>query len=307
MIQSWNKFCFTGGIIEVNVSLPGSSEIPGFWPGIWTLGNLGRVGYGATTDGTWPYTYDTSDAAVAVNQSMPSTSRPWFQCSILPGLNKCVCPGEDHSNPGVGRGAPEIDIFEASVSQKHGIASLSDQVAPLNFNPHGGNLDNLQQCLSTVARIPSNVYEGKGFQTYSFEYVPGAEGYIIWRINDKDIWRLDAGALGPDLLSKTAQRLISEEPMSIIMNVGMSDNWVRRVPLKKLTFQSTMWIDYVRVYQLPDKINVSCDPSNFPTAQYIKDHPKAYNSPIPKTWKEAGYEFPKYSLTPTCWANNSTK
>ncbi|KAK9762729.1 beta-glucan synthesis-associated protein [Basidiobolus ranarum] len=129
MVQSWNKFCFTGGIIEVNVSLPGSSDVPGFWPAIWTLGNLGRAGYGATTDGTWPYTYDTCDAAVAANQSMPRGF------SNQPGqkLNKCVCPGEDHPNPGVGRGAPEIDIFEVSVnSKKVGIASLSDQVAPFN-------------------------------------------------------------------------------------------------------------------------------------------------------------------------------
>jgi beta-glucanase (GH16 family) len=54
MLQSWNKFCFTGGYIEVSISLPGSPRISGFWPGAWTMGNLGRAGYGATTDGTWP-------------------------------------------------------------------------------------------------------------------------------------------------------------------------------------------------------------------------------------------------------------
>ena len=61
MLTSWNKFCFTTGYIEVSVSLPGSSDVAGFWPGIWTMGNLGRAGYGATTDGTWPYTYDSCD------------------------------------------------------------------------------------------------------------------------------------------------------------------------------------------------------------------------------------------------------
>ncbi|KAK9762728.1 hypothetical protein K7432_011267 [Basidiobolus ranarum] len=333
MVQSWNKFCFTGGIIEVNVSLPGSSEIPGFWPGIWTMGNLGRAGYGATTDGTWPYSYDTCDAAVAVNQSMPMNHNIGNQCSLQPGqrLNKCVCPGEDHPNPGVGRGAPEIDILEASVdpSTKLGTASMSDQLAPFNFNPANNqrNVDQqyveiynkeethlgwtggpLQQCVSGVASIPPDAYEGRGFQTYSFEYVPGAEGYIIWRINDVDIWKMDAKAIGPDPLSKTAQRLVSEEPMSIIMNFGMSASWVWgfESDLEKLPFPSTMSIDYVRVYQLPDKINVSCDPPNFPTAQYIKDHPKAYNSPTVRTWKEAGYEFPKYSLEPTCFAKDVT-
>ncbi|KAK9765951.1 hypothetical protein K7432_005330, partial [Basidiobolus ranarum] len=49
MPQSWNKFCFTGGYLEFNVSLPGSGDVAGFWPGLWTMGNLGRAGYGATT------------------------------------------------------------------------------------------------------------------------------------------------------------------------------------------------------------------------------------------------------------------
>ena len=33
MIQSWNKFCFTTGYVEVAVSLPLSTRQPGTWPG----------------------------------------------------------------------------------------------------------------------------------------------------------------------------------------------------------------------------------------------------------------------------------
>jgi beta-glucanase (GH16 family) len=51
IVSTWNKFCFTGGLVEVAVTLPGSPTIPGFWPAVWTMGNLGRVGYGASTDG----------------------------------------------------------------------------------------------------------------------------------------------------------------------------------------------------------------------------------------------------------------
>jgi beta-glucan synthesis-associated protein KRE6 len=77
MVTSWNKLCFTGGYMEVAISLPGSDRVPvsleraptsspttpvpanaivvqGFWPGAWTMGNLARAGYGATTDGVWP-------------------------------------------------------------------------------------------------------------------------------------------------------------------------------------------------------------------------------------------------------------
>lgn len=32
MLQSWNKFCFTGGIIEISAKLPGKSSIGGLWP-----------------------------------------------------------------------------------------------------------------------------------------------------------------------------------------------------------------------------------------------------------------------------------
>jgi beta-glucanase (GH16 family) len=46
-----NKFCFTGGYIEAAVQLPGLSNIAGFWPSLWTMGNLGRAGYGATLEG----------------------------------------------------------------------------------------------------------------------------------------------------------------------------------------------------------------------------------------------------------------
>lgn len=57
--------------MEVSVSLPGTGLVSGFWPGIWTLGNLGRPGYGATTEGLWPYTYDSCDVGILNAQLNP--------------------------------------------------------------------------------------------------------------------------------------------------------------------------------------------------------------------------------------------
>lgn len=72
MLQSWNQMCFQWSYyMEVSVSLPGNNRIGGFWPGVWTLGNLGRAGYGGTTDGTWPYTYNACDIGTLPNQSWP--------------------------------------------------------------------------------------------------------------------------------------------------------------------------------------------------------------------------------------------
>ncbi|KAF7300832.1 GH16 domain-containing protein [Mycena kentingensis (nom. inval.)] len=58
MLSTWNKMCFTGGLILTSGNLPGTTNVKGLWPAVWTMGNLGRAGYGATLEGMWPYSYD---------------------------------------------------------------------------------------------------------------------------------------------------------------------------------------------------------------------------------------------------------
>lgn len=43
LMSTWNKFCFTGGILETSVMLPGFNNVAGLWPAVWTLGNLGEL------------------------------------------------------------------------------------------------------------------------------------------------------------------------------------------------------------------------------------------------------------------------
>lgn len=131
-LSSWNKFCFTGGYVEVSVSLPARPDQGGLWPAVWTMGNLGRAGYGASLDGMWPYSYDACDVGTLPTQSqnhLPANA--WIngdqynagQLSNLTGqrLSACTCAGEDHPGPTkpdgtfVGRSAPEIDVLEAVV------------------------------------------------------------------------------------------------------------------------------------------------------------------------------------------------
>lgn len=137
MLQSWNKLCFKGGYIEAAISLPGRGDTVGFWPGFWTMGNLGRPGYPASTEGMWPYSYhDVCDAGITANQSDPSG------LNALPGMRlpACTCEGEDHPTPGKSRTAPEIDALEASVTfldpphgRGLGSASQSYQCAPFDI------------------------------------------------------------------------------------------------------------------------------------------------------------------------------
>jgi beta-glucan synthesis-associated protein KRE6 len=37
MLQSWNQFCFTGGVLEMSIQLPGGSKegAGGLWPAAW--------------------------------------------------------------------------------------------------------------------------------------------------------------------------------------------------------------------------------------------------------------------------------
>ncbi|PNH02276.1 Beta-glucan synthesis-associated protein SKN1 [Tetrabaena socialis] len=101
MLQGWNKFCFTGGYMEARIKLPGDDIHGGFWPAVFTLGNLGRAGYLRSTDGTWPWSYDTCDANALRQQ-------PWSDHN---GQRYNAC------NSTKGRGASEIDLLEVGVWQ----------------------------------------------------------------------------------------------------------------------------------------------------------------------------------------------
>ncbi|KAE9340069.1 hypothetical protein PF008_g11261 [Phytophthora fragariae] len=132
MVQSWNKFCYQGGLIEVRAQLPGavskesgnpdislgksgrvaSSSYYPTWPGIWMMGNLGRAIFSASTSRMWPFSY---------NKCEPDVFDPRNQrisaCDDDPGYGL---------NKNQGRGAPEIDILEGG-----GVAiSSSLQIAP---------------------------------------------------------------------------------------------------------------------------------------------------------------------------------
>lgn len=96
MLQSWNKFCFTGGIVEAKVTLPGKGSVGGLWPAFWLLGNLARHTYVGSSQHVWPWSSN-----VCTEKS--------FYAQQISACNKVEHFGLEK---GVGRGAPEIDIFE---------------------------------------------------------------------------------------------------------------------------------------------------------------------------------------------------
>lgn len=57
----------------------------------------------------------------------------------------------------------------------------------------------------------------------------------------------------------------------LIANLGFSQNF-GYIDLQKLQLPATMSIDYIRVYQPKDAVNIGCDPVDFPTAKYIETY-----------------------------------
>lgn len=214
-------------------------------------GNLGRAGYGATTEGLWPYSYDTCDLGTFPNQTdhngnpANAATGNYFNdgpISFLPGqrLSACTCEGSDHPGPhhSVGRAAPEIDILEAQIDIPTllGQASQSLQTAPFDygyrfidqqpattiyngtktlFNTYKGGV--FQEALSALTFLDSDSYVGSTgkYSTYGFEYWPsrGDDGFITWYVDGAQTWTVTTASLAPNDPVQISQRLIPEEPM----------------------------------------------------------------------------------------------
>lgn len=199
--------------------------------------------------GMWPYTYDSCDVGTYPNQT-DSQGNPKEDAtggvnggplSFLPGqrLSACTCQGSDHPGPrvGVGRGVPEIDIYEAQYDTflRQPQVSQSYQVAPYNYqykynnaspattifdssvthlNTYTGGV--FQQALSGVSTISSSNFGGNGYGTYGFEWWSDPkhrdQGYVTWMSGGKPTWQVTTASLAGDSTSGISSRLISEEP-----------------------------------------------------------------------------------------------
>jgi beta-glucan synthesis-associated protein KRE6 len=141
----------------------------------------------------------------------------------------------------------------------------------------------VQQAVSALSNLHHSWYDGKGYQTYAFEYTPGATGDAVFFIGDEATFRITTDAIGPN--GNVGQRVLPEEPLYAIANFGMSTgfselNLTGLAPL----MPATMRFDHIRIYQDPDFESVTCDPPGYETTAYIAKHPDAYNNPNLTLW-----------------------
>lgn len=326
LLSTWNKFCFTGGLIQASVMLPGVNNVVGLWPAIWTMGNLGRAGYGASLEGMWPYTYDACDVGTAPNQTMNGLPMAATMggdevhggvLSYLPGqrLSRCTCPGESHPGPKhtdgtfVGRAAPEIDIFEAQITGEPltGQVSQSAQWAPFNAGYNWFNTTNnldipnpsvtalneyaggvFQQAISAVSEVDQGCYDGTNrcFSVYGFEYKPGFDDAYISWISAGE----PSWTIYSAGLAADTRTEISARPIPQEPMYIIANLGMSLnfgdVDLEHLIFPARMYVDWIRVYQHADTASIGCDPQEFPTASYIQKYIAAYTDANLTTWRD---------------------
>lgn len=75
MINGWNKFCFTGGIVEISAKLPGKHNAGGLWPAMWLLGNMARATYVGSSNNVWPWSYNTCSKSMQSQQKFSACNR----------------------------------------------------------------------------------------------------------------------------------------------------------------------------------------------------------------------------------------
>ncbi|KAK0528210.1 beta-glucan synthesis-associated protein [Tilletia horrida] len=308
-----------------NLGRPGYlGSTDGMWPYSYSSCDTGILPSQLYLNGTGPL--DTISNFSTFSQKDPP------QLSLLPGMRLpvCTCAGEDHPGPNVNtaRSSPELDVFEVTQQGRHSYASQTYQIAPFdsaqqwkNSTLPGGNavlygseeqnhINNYkgtpyQESVSGYAQVPDDGFmdTGQRFVKYGVEYFPdwdeSGQGTITWYIDGMATWTARGSTLDPAPSMDVGRRLFPVEPMSIIMNLGISSGFqqINWNPLTGVNFPAVMLFDYVRLYQQPNQQKLSCDPPDHPTSNYINSHLDIYYNPNLTVYPREKYGWPKNKLT----------
>ena len=304
LLHSWDKFCFTGGYVEVKVRQPGTLEGAGVQAAVRLVGDLALVGGLNATPGLWPFSYGHCDAVARDGQADWPNSRVGAQRH-----SACGGGGEYGFAPGVGRGAPEVALFEMAApaaalggatlrtalllapkippNTTHGAGLTGDCAAPgdactglrvhlgagyktaLDLRCMSGGDDARRDCVGAASLLSATHFEAA--HRYAVLLEPGAAA--AWYLDDARVFDVARAALtrktNPHNATQTVgSRDVPLEPLYIAMGLGPHDS--------DLAGPVQMEVEWVRVYQAPARHSVGCSPAAYPTAEYIAAHPNAF-------------------------------
>ncbi|ETN03000.1 hypothetical protein PPTG_16032 [Phytophthora nicotianae INRA-310] len=306
-VQTWNKFCYTGGFVEVRAILPGKWGIPGTWPAIWIMGNIGRAPFLGSQDGTWPWSFDVCAPYV---EKVEKVKQKINACGNLTNKHdKESYPEMYGLNPFQGRGATEIDVIEAQIRARDQPAyistslqirpSLYDDMRPASETLPGpgqwyqglkfGEFTRINSdyygemgldSISALTQLESNAF--KAYHLYRLDWSPGPEGYIRWWLDNNFLFEIPGSSLNK-WVGDVPPRQIPVEPSYLILSTAVSEKFSPPCDgqICDSLWPSNFTIDYVRVYQgnANRYTSVGCSPEAYPTTDWIYAHPVEYGLP----------------------------
>lgn len=259
MVQTWNKFCFTGGVLEISLELPGHADSGGLWPAMWLMGNLARATFEKTTLDVWPWSYSTCGEIEQLDFKQEINA-----CNDSPGYGM---------QPHQGRGAPEVDIFEvmpghemptkgpvlpfmsSSLQLSPGVDKSKFQ-RPINGKPLNSSftwyegikmsskssfndgfwgqecgpvIDNsvgrvhkyMEDAISVNTDLNDTHFEQQNL--YRLEWQPGKRGgvgFLRWYLNGELLLGIESSSI-----EQLTGALIPFEPLYLVMNTAISHRW----------------------------------------------------------------------------------
>ncbi|KAI9985958.1 hypothetical protein PInf_024749 [Phytophthora infestans] len=184
---------------------------------------------------------------------------------------------------------------------------------PRNSTTHKTNsMESFNYQMDAIsANWPVHLGAYMDYFVYQVEWVTGDNGYVRWMGDGQPLFEVTAQAFSvvPQNDKKNnPQKLMLEEPMSIIFNVALSRSWGATPPnpgrecrgdgtdetVNKICddFPMFLKIDYIRLYQDPkgnrgtdDYMQLGCDPASHPTREWIQGHMDEYED-LHNPWTE---------------------
>ncbi|GMF42549.1 unnamed protein product [Phytophthora fragariaefolia] len=178
--------------------------------------------------------------------------------------------------------------------------------------PRTNAMDSFSYQMDAIsANWPVHLGAYTDYFVYQVEWVTGANGYVRWMGAGQPLFEVTADAFSvvPQNANKSnPQKLMVEEPMSLVLNVALSKSWGATPPnpgsecrgdgsdetTNNICGEFPMYlkVDYIRLYQDPkgnrgddDYMQLTCDPASHPTKEWIEGHIEEYED-SDNPWRE---------------------